>query len=93
VGCINRTGIGQNFTGKVTITDPAGVVTTLESTQYIEAGADSVITFDSYVPISPKIGTYKMEFTTDLTKNNGDTLVRQFIYTPHMPFITREFCL
>jgi hypothetical protein len=83
MGCINRTGMGQNYTGKVTITDPAGVVTTLESTQYIEAGADSVILFDSYVPISPKIGTYKMEFTTDLTKNNGDTLVRQFIYTPY----------
>ncbi|MEY3242926.1 MAG: hypothetical protein RIR11_4365 [Bacteroidota bacterium] len=83
VGCINRTGIGQNFTGKVTITDPVGVVTTLESTQYIEAGADSVILFDSYVPISPKIGTYKMEFTTDLTTNTGDTVTRQFIYTPN----------
>jgi hypothetical protein len=83
VGCINRTGMGQNFTGKVTITDPVGVVTALESTQYIEAGADSVIVFDSYVPISPKIGTYKMEFTTDLTTNTGDTVTRQFIYTPN----------
>jgi hypothetical protein len=82
MGCVNRSGVSQDYTGKVVITDPNGVSTTFTSTQFIEAGADSVIVFESYVPNPPKVGTYKMVFTADLATNAGDTITRQFLYTP-----------
>lgn len=82
MGCVNRSGASQDYTGKVVITDPAGVSTTFTSTQFIESGADSVIIFENYVPNPPMIGTYTMVFTADLATNAGDTIFRQFLYTP-----------
>lgn len=82
MGCVNRSGVSQDYAVKVEITDPNGVSTTITATQFIEAGADSVIVFAPYVPVNPKIGTYKMVYTADLATNAGDTLTREFIYTP-----------
>lgn len=82
IQAVNRTGVGQDMTAKVEITDPAGNVTVLESTQFIEAAADSIFYFPDYVP-TPMIGTYTLTYTADLATNAGDTLVRTFLYTPH----------
>ena len=82
MGCVNRSGVSQDYAVKVEITDPNGVSTTITATQFIEAGADSVIVFSPYVPVNPKIGTYKMVYTAELATNAGDTLTREFIYTP-----------
>ncbi len=82
MGCVNRSGVSQDYTGKVVITDPNGVSTTFTSTQFIEAGADSVLIFPNYDPLPAKVGTYKMVFTADLATNAGDTITRQFLYTP-----------
>lgn len=82
VQAVNRTGVGQEMTAKVEITDPAGNVTVLESTQFIEAAADSIFYFPDYVPV-PMVGTYTLKYTADLATNVGDTLTRKFLYTDY----------
>ena len=82
VQAVNRSGIGQDMTAKVEIVDPAGNVTVLESTQFIEAAADSIFYFPNYVPV-PAVGTYTLTYTADLATNPGDTLVRKFVYTDY----------
>ena len=87
--CINRTSATQTYNAKCVITDPTGVVTELTSSLDIDADADSFFAFDNYVPL-PKIGKYKMVFTTDKTTALGDTVYRTFEVTPHT-FSTDNF--
>lgn len=82
VSCVNRTGVAQDFTAKAEITDPAGNITILTATQFIEPGGDSIIGFPFYVPV-PQIGTFKTVYSVDLATSVGDTVYRDFIMTPH----------
>ncbi len=83
--CVNRTGLDQDFTGKVVITAPNGAVTTLTSAPVaIAAEADSLIAFDdSYAPVPGVIGTYSLIYTADKAVGIGDTLYRTFRTTPY----------
>jgi hypothetical protein len=86
---VNRTGINQDFTAKAIITDPAGAVTELTSSQFISASDLSTFYFPEYVP-PPLVGKFKVAYFVEQNNQVGDTLYREFQLTPHT-FATDNF--
>ncbi len=78
VTLINTTGSeGNDITFTCDIEDPDGNITTLEKlVEVLPAGADTIVTFDSYTPTVE--GTYTGVFTNTLT---SDVLTETFIIT------------
>lgn len=82
VNCVNRTGVEQEFTFRANIQDPAGNSVELVTTDVLGVDSTTLAVFPFYKPTAGA-GKYTITFSADQATAAGDTVVREFVLTPH----------